>query len=228
MTQHSTFRATAVAPLRRLAWRLGRRVYCAARGEPRADDIATDGEAYVQHCVIKGVDHRADLCVFDIGANCGDWSASFLSALSTEHRSHYKTNLHLFEPVPATRQVLQSRLAQMDGSGIAEVHALAMSNECGGAAMAIVSDTGCRSSLSLDIEATRGAENLIEVKTTNGWERTPFHISRNELEVAQERRADWRLLRLWNFARDPKAFELTPPLDAHVSLTATTFQASFR
>lgn len=73
-----------------------------------------------------------------------------------------------------------------------------------------------------------GKPRLIEVKTTNGWERTPFHISRNELEVAQERRADWRLLRLWNFARDPKAFELTPPLDAHVSLTATTFQASFR
>ncbi len=29
---------------------------------------------------------------------------------------------------------------------------------------------------------------LIEVKTTNGWERTPFHISRNELAVADENR----------------------------------------
>jgi len=74
----------------------------------------------------------------------------------------------------------------------------------------------------------QGKPRLIEVKTTNGWERTPFHISRNELAVAEERRADWRILRLWNFARDPKAFELVPPLDAHVSLTATTFQASFR
>jgi hypothetical protein len=27
-----------------------------------------------------------------------------------------------------------------------------------------------------------GRDRLIEVKTTNGWERTPFHISRNELE----------------------------------------------
>jgi len=74
----------------------------------------------------------------------------------------------------------------------------------------------------------QGNPRLLEVKTTNGWERTPFHISRNELAVAEERRADWRILRLWNFARDPKAFELVPPLDAHVSLTATTFQASFR
>lgn len=72
-----------------------------------------------------------------------------------------------------------------------------------------------------------GRSRLIEVKTTNGWERTPFHITRNELAVAEERRAEWSLLRLWNFSRDPKAFELHPPLDAHVSLTATSFQASF-
>ena len=72
-----------------------------------------------------------------------------------------------------------------------------------------------------------GSQRLIEVKTTNGWERTPFYISRNELAVADERRAEWSLVRLWNFAREPKAFELHPPLEAHLSLTATTFQASF-
>lgn len=72
-----------------------------------------------------------------------------------------------------------------------------------------------------------GRPRLIEVKTTNGWERTPFHITRNELAVADERRSEWCLFRLWNFSREPQAFELHPPLDAHVSLTATTFQASF-
>jgi hypothetical protein len=72
-----------------------------------------------------------------------------------------------------------------------------------------------------------GQERLIEVKTTNGWERTPFYISRNELAVAEERRSEWCLFRLWNFSREPKAFELHPPLDAHVSLTAIAFQASF-
>lgn len=73
----------------------------------------------------------------------------------------------------------------------------------------------------------QGRPRLIEVKTTNGWERTPFHITRNELAVAEERKTEWCLFRLWNFSREPKAFELHPPLDAHVSLTATTFQASF-
>ena len=72
-----------------------------------------------------------------------------------------------------------------------------------------------------------GENRLIEVKTTNGWERTPFHISRNELAVAEAERADWCLLRVWNFAREPRAFEIRPPLDAHVTLTPTSFQASF-
>jgi hypothetical protein len=75
--------------------------------------------------------------------------------------------------------------------------------------------------------APDGRSRLIEVKTTNGWDRTPFHITRNELAVAEERRAEWSLFRLWNFSREPKAFELHPPLHAHVSLTATSYRASF-
>jgi hypothetical protein len=72
-----------------------------------------------------------------------------------------------------------------------------------------------------------GSNRLIEVKTTNGWERTPFHITRNELAVADAHRRDWLLIRLWNFAREPQSFELRPPLDAHVSLMATSYQANF-
>lgn len=71
-----------------------------------------------------------------------------------------------------------------------------------------------------------GRERLIEVKTTNGWERTPFHITRNELAVADRRRDDWHLIRLWNFAREAKAFSIRPPLDVHIALTPTTFLAS--
>ena len=80
-----------------------------------------------------------------------------------------------------------------------------------------------------DIESfdTDGASRLIEVKTTNGWERTPFHITRNELAVAEARRESWMVVRLWNFRREPRAFELRPPLEAHVSLMATSYQASF-
>jgi hypothetical protein len=73
-----------------------------------------------------------------------------------------------------------------------------------------------------------GRERLIEVKTTNGWERTPFHISRNELAVAEARRDDWHLVRVWSFARSPQAYVLRFPLEAHVELTATSFLAGLR
>jgi hypothetical protein len=73
-----------------------------------------------------------------------------------------------------------------------------------------------------------GAPRLIEVKTTSGWERTPFHITRNEVTAAEAERNSWVLLRLWNFAREPRAFEIRPPLDRHVELTPTSFLASLR
>lgn len=71
-----------------------------------------------------------------------------------------------------------------------------------------------------------GRKRLIEVKTTNGWERTPFYISSNELAAANELRDQWVLARVWNFAREPKGFELYPPLDHHVELTPTSFYAA--
>lgn len=70
-----------------------------------------------------------------------------------------------------------------------------------------------------------GRPRLIEVKTTNGGDRTPFHISRNELDVADANPDEWRLVRLWDFSRRPRAYELSPPLDAHVSLMATSYLA---
>lgn len=73
-----------------------------------------------------------------------------------------------------------------------------------------------------------GRDRLVEVNTTNGWDRTPFHISRNERQVAEERNGDWHLLRLWNFAREPKAFAIRPPLERHLALTPTSYLASFK
>lgn len=75
---------------------------------------------------------------------------------------------------------------------------------------------------------TDGAQRLLEVKTTNGWERTPFHISRNELAVAAAFTDSWHLIRLWDFARQPRAFALRPPLEQHAELTATSFLAALR
>lgn len=73
-----------------------------------------------------------------------------------------------------------------------------------------------------------GRERWIEVKTTSGWERTPFHISRNECLVAEQNSEKWTLMRLYHFSRQPKAFELRPPLSNHVALTPTGYLAHLR
>lgn len=106
-------------------------------------------------------------------------------------------------------------------------HLFTRQSACQGNSHRISAEDGDGAGYDIASFAPDGHSRLIEVKTTNGWERTPFHISRNELAVAEERRSEWSLFRLWNFTREPKAFELHPPLDAHVSLTATLFQASF-
>ena len=73
--------------------------------------------------------------------------------------------------------------------------------------------------------APDGTPRLIEVKTTNGWERTPFYISRNELAVSNAEPDHWVLFRLFDFARRPRAYELRPPLSAHVALVGTSYEA---
>jgi hypothetical protein len=72
-----------------------------------------------------------------------------------------------------------------------------------------------------------GHERLIEVKTTNGSARTPFFLTRNECELAAERPENWRIYRVHLFARTPRIFTITPPLEKTVRLAPETWRASF-
>ena len=73
-----------------------------------------------------------------------------------------------------------------------------------------------------------GAERLLEVKTTIGHSTTPFYLSENERLVSEERPDAFRLIRLYDFARSPKAFKLVPPLHRFVRLEPMSYRASFR
>jgi Domain of unknown function (DUF3883) len=73
----------------------------------------------------------------------------------------------------------------------------------------------------------RGRERLIEVKTTNGAARTPFFLSRNECDLAAERPIDWCIYRVHLFARQPRIFTISPPLEDAVNLRPETWRASF-
>jgi len=72
-----------------------------------------------------------------------------------------------------------------------------------------------------------GAERFLEVKTTNGHSKTPFYISANEKSFADETRERFRLFRLYEFANQPKAFTITPPLEDHLKLQTATYKAGF-
>ncbi|MNS63073.1 hypothetical protein D3C72_961580 [compost metagenome] len=72
-----------------------------------------------------------------------------------------------------------------------------------------------------------GRERLIEVKATRGGPATDFFLTRTEREVSTERPDAWRLYRLHDLAAAPALFQLKPPLEAAVTLTAETWRARF-
>jgi Domain of unknown function (DUF3883) len=72
-----------------------------------------------------------------------------------------------------------------------------------------------------------GRERLIEVKTTIGGQTTPFYLSENERSLSVENPQHFRLVRVYDFARLPKAFEIAPPLEENVILRAANYKAAF-
>lgn len=72
-----------------------------------------------------------------------------------------------------------------------------------------------------------GRERLLEVKTTNGSAHTPFFLTRNERDLANERPADWRIYRVHLFATERRIFTIAPPLENTVNLSPDTWRASF-
>ena len=139
---------TRTPSLRRIAWRAGRALYCAARGERVSQDIAADGEAYVQECVIRAVPLSTQLRVIDIGANQGDWTLSLLRLLPPERR--HTVRIDCFEPVARTRERLRAALAAQERGELAEIHALAISDDSGPARMALMSESGGTNSIHFD------------------------------------------------------------------------------
>ena len=72
-----------------------------------------------------------------------------------------------------------------------------------------------------------GGKRLLEVKTTVGSQTTPFYLTENERLLSTERPDEFRLLRLYEFNRNPKAFQLAPPLESSVILSPANYKASF-
>ena len=73
-----------------------------------------------------------------------------------------------------------------------------------------------------------GAERWLEVKTTNGQAATPFFLTANEERVSRQEQDKFRLVRVYDFLKEPHAFRLKPPLESQVDLTAQVYRAELR
>ena len=72
-----------------------------------------------------------------------------------------------------------------------------------------------------------GREEFIEVKTTVGSQTAPFFMTRNEKDFADEADDRYRIARVFDFRRQPRAFELKTPLDSFVRFEPESYRASF-
>jgi hypothetical protein len=73
---------------------------------------------------------------------------------------------------------------------------------------------------------TNGRERLIEVKTTRFGALTPFFASKNEVEISDERSAEYHVYRLFDFSKNPKLFQLNGSMRSNCTLEAVQFRAS--
>jgi hypothetical protein len=70
-----------------------------------------------------------------------------------------------------------------------------------------------------------GSERLIEVKTTRFGSLTPFFASRNEVNVSDDRQAEYQLYRLFKFSQQPRLFVLSGSLHQTCVLEPIQFSA---
>lgn len=160
----------------RLKWRLGRKLYMNARGEQRYGDIARNGEAFAQRCVVEKTSEAVPLVVFDIGANQGEWTESLLQALPAARREQDHLVVHAFEPVPSTAAMFRERLAKYPEVKTVELHECAMSEATGQAEIMIYGAGAGTNSLHFSREEQK-TETTLEVPLK------PLDLVRGELGI---------------------------------------------
>lgn len=73
----------------------------------------------------------------------------------------------------------------------------------------------------------KGDKKFVEVKTTVGGNRTPFFISRNEYAFSKLKAENFSLVRLFEFRKGVRGFEMPGDIDKYVKLKTETFRAEF-
>jgi FkbM family methyltransferase len=131
---------------RRTLYRLGRTMYFHARGEI-SNHMTENGEILIQSGVVAAWKRAprmdANLVIFDVGANLGDWSAMLLEQLNI-HAITERVDLFSFEPVPATVEILKRNLPR--NNTCLHIEEIALSSSSGSAEIYVThADAGTNS-----------------------------------------------------------------------------------
>lgn len=77
----------------------------------------------------------------------------------------------------------------------------------------------------LSFDHRSGRERLIEVKTTRAGIWTPFHLTRNEVEISRRRRDEFHLYRLHSYGRRTRLYILAGAMHEECDLDPTVYRA---
>ena len=153
--------------MRRLLWRIGRRLYMIARGEPLRNLPESSGEIYMQTAVAKALAPLKESVVFDVGANLGQWSTQYLNTANAS-TGYAMDGLiqHAFEPVPATQTKLTEVLAAAAHGDRVQLNPFALSNQAGKTRINILGSATCgRNSIVDDPLKQEAPIDSIEIET---------------------------------------------------------------
>jgi len=67
-----------------------------------------------------------------------------------------------------------------------------------------------------------------KIETTNGWQHTPFFMSKNELDFANQSNERYSIIRLYDFNRSQRAFEISNPIRNRLNIIPDHFRMIFR
>ncbi|MEM7004588.1 MAG: FkbM family methyltransferase [Pseudomonadota bacterium] len=156
--------------LKRLTWRIGRKIYMSARQEERFGAINRNGEAYAIRNMISHTNGMDQLVVFDIGANQGDWTKQLLLSMPAERKEQDRLSVHAFEPVPETSAMYRDAIDAMVGSNTVTLHETAMSDKPGVAEIGLYSAGAGTNSIHFDKDDCQIETTLkIDLSTIDGF-----------------------------------------------------------
>lgn len=143
---------------RRRAWRLGRKLYMAARGEG-VNAIETNGERALIEQAIAAFPKAAPFRAWDVGANLGEWTDL---VLATTASCKLPAKMLVFEPTPTAFASLSEKYA---GNTAVEVKQVALSSKAGAADFEVAGSHAGTNSLNVTGLA---AASMISVALASG------------------------------------------------------------